>query len=112
MPRTHHYINATCSTPLSDNVVDRVNRAILVESLDSVLLVLVEGPLHLPHEGLEVPELLQQRLVGQELDVLGVVEGPAGRAAVVHLLQVLWFVGVDPLEDAQPPAGGDESATV
>ena len=101
---THRYITATCDPPLSDNVVNGVNRPVLIEPLHGVLLVLVEGPLYLLHEGLEVTELLQQRLVGQKLDVLGVVEGPAGGAAMVHLLQVLGLVRVDALEDAQPPA--------
>ena len=57
----------------------------------------MNGLLHTFHEPFEISELLQQRLVGQKLDVLVVVECPIGRAALVHFLTVVWFVRIDTL---------------
>lgn len=47
----------------------------------------------------------------EEFDVLEEVESPRSCGAFVHLLLVLGLVGVDPLQDAEAPGGGDKSET-
>lgn len=59
---------------------------------------------------LVLPELVDDGLMEEEPDVLEEIEGPGGRGAFVHLLLVLGLVGVDPLQDAEAPAGGESAA--
>ena len=88
--------------PLSDNVVQGVQRLPLIQSLHSVVLVLEIGTLHFPHEHLKVSELLQQRLMCQELNVLSIVVSLVSSAAFVDLLQILRFMRIDALQNTQP----------
>ncbi len=87
-------------SPLSDNVVQRVDGLVLNQPLRRVVLVLMHCLPHLLHEGLEVAELVEEGFVGEKLDVLQIVVGSVGGAAFVHLLQVLWLVGINSFEDA------------
>ena len=80
-------------------MVQGIDGLVLVELLHSGVLLLVVGLLHLLHEGLELSKLDQQWLVGQVLDVLGIVVGLVGRAPFVHLLEALGLVRVDPFQD-------------
>ncbi len=57
------------------------------------------GLLYFLHEGLKLPELDQQWLVGQVLDILCIVVGLVGRAPFIHLLEALGLVRVDTLQD-------------
>lgn len=82
------------SPPLFNDVIQSVDGFVLLQSLYSVVLVLVQGFLHLLHEGLEVSELLQQRLMGEELNVLCVIVGLVGCTTSIDLLQVGRLVGV------------------
>ena len=83
-------------------MVHSIDRLILIiELLYSGVLFFVVGLLNFLHEGLELPELDQEWLVGQILDVLGIVVGLVGCASLVHLLEALWLVRVDALQDAQ-----------
>ena len=79
-------------------MVQSIDRLILIELLHSGVLFFVVGLLHFLHEGLELPELDQEWFVGQVLDVLGIVVGLVGCAALVHLLEALGLVRVDPLQ--------------
>ena len=82
-------------------MIESIDGFILVKLLHGGLLFLVVSLLHFLHEGLEVTELLQQRLVGQVLDVLGVVVCSVGGAPFVHLLEAFWLMWVDALQDTQ-----------
>ena len=90
-------MNGPSSQPLLDNVVESVDGFILIELLYSGVLVLVVRLLHFLHEGLELSELVQEWLMGQELYVLCIVVGPVGGVALVHLLEAFWLVRVDAL---------------
>ena len=82
-------------------MIKGVDGFVLVELLHGGLLFFVVSFLHLLHEHLELSELVQQWLVGQVLDVLGIVVGPVGSAALVHLLEAFWLVRVYSFQDAQ-----------
>ena len=60
-----------------------------------------EGPSNLLLECLLVAELLQERLVEQVLDVLGVVKGGRSMRCARRLLLVARLAGVDSLPDAE-----------
>lgn len=81
-------------------MVEGVDGLVLLQSLSSRLLVLVEGLLQATHEHLELPELVQERLMCQEPNVLGIVVGLVGSAPLVDLLGILGLVWVDSLQDA------------
>ena len=55
-------------------MVQSIDRFILIQLLHSgVLFLVVRRLFHFLHEGLELPELDKQWLVGQVLDVLGII---------------------------------------
>ena len=78
-------------------MVKSIHWLVLIELLHRGVLLLVVGLLHFLHECLELSELDQQWLVGQVLDVLGIVVGLVGCATLVHLLEALWLMRVDAL---------------
>ena len=80
-------------------MVQSIDWLILIQLLHSGVLFFVISLLHFLHEDLELPELDQQWLVGQVLDVLGIVVCLVGCAPLVHLLEALGLVRVDPLQD-------------
>ena len=82
-------------------MIESIDGLILIQLLHGRLLFLVVSLLYLLHEGFEVTELPQQRLMGQVLDVLGVVVCSVGGASLVHLLEAFWLMGVDALQDTQ-----------
>ena len=90
--------------PFSDNVIQSINRFVLMKFLHGVLLILVERTSHFSHESLEVSKLIQQWLVREKLDIFHIVVCLESRAALVHLLDVLGLVRVDAFENTQPPA--------
>ena len=94
-------VAATQRAPLTDQVVKRIHRPVLIQPLYSVLLLLAHRSLHLAHESFEVTELIKQRLVRKELDVLCIVVGLVCCAAFVDLLHTLWLVRIDALQDTQ-----------
>ena len=59
--------------------------------------------LHLLHEGFELSELVQERLVCQVLDVLSIVVSPVGSTSLVYLLEALWLAWVDAFQNTQTP---------
>lgn len=63
------------------------------------------GPLQTPEPGphLVLPELVDDGFVEEELDVFDKVKSSGRRGALVHLLLVFGFVGINALQDAQPP---------
>ena len=75
-----------------------------------VLLVPVKCTSHLPHESLEVSELIQQWLMCKKLDIFHVVVCLESRAALVHLLDVLRLVRIDAFENTKPPAQEESHA--
>ena len=80
-------------------MVQSIDRLILIELLHSGVLFFVVSLLHFLHEGFELPELDQEWLVGEVLNVLGIVVGLVGCAPLVHLLKALWLMRVDALQD-------------
>ena len=54
-------------------MVQSIDRFILIQLLHSGVLFLVVRLFHFLHECLELPELDKQWLVGQALDVLGII---------------------------------------
>lgn len=97
----HGYAIPSC-VPLPHNVVQGVHRFTLKHSLCFVRIIFVYSFLHSFHKLLEISKFLQQRLVGQELNIFVVVEGPVGCAALVHLLVVIRFMWVDAFQNTQP----------
>ena len=81
--------------PLLHNAVQGVHWFVIVQLVGLDLLPLVQSLLYLLDEGPKVSELLQQWLMGQELNVLYVVVCLVGSAPMVDLLLVLWLMGVD-----------------
>lgn len=81
-------------------MIEGVNGLVLLQSLCSRLLVLVERLLQATHEHLELPELVQEGLMCKEANVLGIVVGLVRSAALVNLLGILGLVRVDSLQDA------------
>ena len=81
-------------------MVQSIDRFILIQLLHSGVLLLVVRLFHFLHEGLELPELDEQWLVGQVLDVLGIVVCLVGCATLVYLLEALWLVRVDAFQNA------------
>ena len=73
-------------------MVQSIDWLILIELLYSGFLFFVISLLHFLHEGLELPEFDQQWLMGQVLDVLGIVVGLIGCAPLVRLLEALGLV--------------------
>ena len=96
--------------PFSDNVIQSINRFVLMKFLHGVLLILVERTSHFSHESLEVSKLIQQWLVREKLDIFHIVVCLESRAALVHLLDVLGLVRVDAFENTQPPAQEESHA--
>jgi hypothetical protein len=66
-----------------------------------VCVASAEGPCNLLLESLLVAELLEERLVEQVLDVLGVVKGGRSVRGARGLLLVARLAGVDSLPDAE-----------
>mmetsp|Transcript_73261 Transcript_73261/g.158576 ORF Transcript_73261/g.158576 Transcript_73261/m.158576 type:complete len:653 (+) Transcript_73261:298-2256(+) len=82
--------------PLADEVVQGVGGLPLLERRGQAALFPAHEPLELLHEGLHVEELVQQRLVREEGDVLGVV------VRLVHPGRLLLRVArVDAFQDAK-----------
>ena len=82
-------------------MVQSIDWLILIELLYSGVLFFVVSLLYFLHEGLELPELDQEWLMGQVLDILGIVVSLVGCAPLVHLLEAFGLVRVDALQDAQ-----------
>lgn len=82
-------------------MVQSVHRFALEHSLCFVWIIFVYSFLYMFHKFLEVPKFLKQRLVSQELDIFVVIEGLVGSATFVHFLIVIWFMGVDALQNTQ-----------
>lgn len=90
--------------PFPDYMIEGINGSILLQLLHRCLLVLVECLLQPPHENLELPELVEERLVSKEGYVLCIIVGLVSCAAFVHLLHVLGLMRIDSLQNAQPSA--------
>lgn len=98
-----------CGVALSDDMVQGVlgpasllrSRSIALESGGIVCVASAEGPSNLLLKRLLVAELLEERLVEQVLDVLGVVEGGRCVRSARGLLLVARLAGVDSLPDAE-----------
>lgn len=98
-----------CGVALSDDMVQGVlgpasllgPRRIALESGSIVCVASAEGPSNLLLECLLVAELLEQRLVEQVLDVLGVVKGGGCVRGARGLLLVARLAGVDSFPDAE-----------
>lgn len=98
-----------CGVALSDDMVQGVlgpasllrSRRIALESGSIMCVASAEGPCNLLLESLLVAELLEERLVEQVLDVLGVVKGGRGVRGARGLLLVARLAGVDSLPDAE-----------
>ena len=102
--------HSVSSRPFSDNVIQSINRFVLMKFLYCVFLILVERTSHFSHKSLEVSELIQQWLVRKKLDIFHIVVCLESRAALVHLLDVLGLVRVDAFENTQPPAQEESHA--
>lgn len=76
-------------------------RRIALESGGIVCVTSAEGPCDLLLECLLVAELLEERLVEQVLDVLGVVKGGCCVRSARRLLLVARLAGIDSLPDAE-----------
>lgn len=90
----------TISLPFTHNVVKCIHWFALQHSFCLHWVILVHSSLHTFHKLFEISEPLKKRFVGQKLYIFVVVEGPVGCAALVHLFEVVWFMGIDPLQDA------------
>ena len=105
---THPFLfPAPSPLPLTHNVIESVDWLVLHHSLCLRRVILVDSLLHSLHELLKISEPLKERLVGQKLDVLVVIEGLVGGAALVHLLEVVRLMRVDPFQDTQSPGVGE-----
>lgn len=49
------------------------------------------------------PELVDNGFMEEELDVFDKIKGSGRRGALVNFLFVFWFMGINPLKDAEPP---------
>ena len=67
--------------------------------LHCCLLVLVESLLQPSHENFELPELIQERLMSKEPNILGIIVCLVRCTALVDFLDVLWLVRVDSLQN-------------
>lgn len=82
-------------------MIQCVDGSVLLQLLCSAQLVFMESSLEPPHKDPELSELVKERLVGKERNVLGVVVGLVSCTAFVHLLGILWLVWVDSFQNAQ-----------
>jgi len=81
--------------PLLDDVVEAVGRLLVLKVLGEVPLAAADGLAELLGERLVLAQLVEDGLVEEVLDVLGVVERRRGRRALVGLLAVLGLARVD-----------------
>lgn len=84
-----------CSSPLLDKVVKPQHRLGILQILCQTPFLPPDRPRQLLRKRLVLPELVEQRLVQQVLDVLGVVERGRGGRALIGLLLVKRVAGVD-----------------
>ena len=93
--------NVNASAPLLDEMVKRDGRLVLAERIRDGNLALAERLAELARKDLELAELVEERLVREEGNVLCTVVGARRGAALVYPLLVLGLARVDALQDTK-----------
>lgn len=76
---------------------------VVLQTLHGVPLTLSIGLSELPDEHFVFLELVDNGLMEEEFDVFDKVKSPGCCGALVNLLLMFGFMGINALEDAQPP---------